>query len=55
MEILKEAALSWCSMPGCYSNPENFDEEMIATTKNEKKEEGQLLPELAACNKRGRW
>ena len=40
MEILKEAALSWCSMPGCYSNPENFDEEMIATTKNEKKEEG---------------
>ena len=49
MEILKEAALSWCSMPGCYSNPENFDEE-IAT--NEKKEEGQLLRASCTCRKR---
>jgi len=53
MEILKEAALSWCSMPGCYSNPENFDEEMIATTKNEKKEEGQLLPSFVHVPKAG--
>ena len=50
MEILKEAALSWCSMPGCYSNPENFDEE-IAT--NEKKEEGQLLPSFVHVPKAG--
>jgi hypothetical protein len=50
MEILKETALSWCSMPGCYSNPENFDEE-IAT--NEKKEEGQLLPSFVHVPKAG--
>ena len=58
MEILKEAALSWCSMPGCYSNPENFDEEIA--TNDEKKEEGQLLPSFVHVPKaggafRGKW